>query len=96
MAATLNDTCNNCRRLGLNAAWAGIALPDPTVPLLVLASDDDEDVPAVLSAAVALRLRGSLLRLPGRHLDPLLGNDAARAAEQVIGWLNAFPGFRSN
>lgn len=80
----------------LNAASAGMALPDPAVPLLVLASEQDEDVPVALSAALALRLRGSLLRLPGGHLDPLLGRDAAQAAEQVVGWLNALPGFRSN
>lgn len=80
----------------LNAAWAGMTLPDPAVPLLVVASDQDDDIPARLSAALALRLHGSLLRLPGRHLDPLLGRDAAKVAEQVIGWLNALPGFRSN
>lgn len=80
----------------LNAAAAGMALPDPAVPLLVLASEQDDDVPVALSAALALRLRGSLLRLPGGHLDPLLGSAAAGVAEQVIGWLNALPGFRSN
>ena len=80
----------------LNAARAGLSLSDPGVPLLVLASGQDEDIPPSLSAALALRLRGSLLRLPGAHLDPLLGRDAAHAAELVIGWLNALPGFRSN
>jgi pimeloyl-ACP methyl ester carboxylesterase len=80
----------------LNAARAGVLLPAPALPLLVLASEQDEDVPATLSAALALRLRGSLLRLPGGHLDPLLGGAAASTAGQVIGWLNALPGFRSN
>jgi pimeloyl-ACP methyl ester carboxylesterase len=81
----------------LNAARAGLGLPAlPELPVLVLASAADGDVPPALSAALALRLRGSLLRLPGGHLDPLLGGIAAATAEQVVGWLNALPGFRSN
>lgn len=80
----------------LNAARAGIPLPTCTAPCLVMASEQDRDVPVELSAALALRLRASLLRLPGDHLAPLLGDRAHEAALHAVAWLNTLDGFRSN
>lgn len=80
----------------LNAALAGLALAPPEAPCLLLASEDDQDVPVDTSAALALRLHASLLRLPGGHLAPLLGDRADEAALQAVGWLNTVAGFRAN
>lgn len=80
----------------LNTAYAGIALPPPAASCLVIAAERDEDVPVEVSAVLALRLHASLLRLPGGHLAPLLGDHAHEAALQAVTWLNATAGFRAN
>lgn len=80
----------------LNAARAGIDAPLPSAPCLLLASEQDQDVPIEASAALALRLRASLLRLPGDHLDPLLGDRAHQAAAHAVAWLNTARGFTGN
>lgn len=80
----------------LNVAQAGIEAPHHARPCLIMASEQDRDVPAEVSAALALRLGASLLRLPGDHLDPLLGDRAHQAAAHAVAWLNTFGGFRSN
>lgn len=80
----------------LNAARSGLALAVPAAPCLLIASEDDADAPVELSAALALRLRASLLRLPGGHLAPLLGDTAHQAAGHAVAWLNTSTGFRGN
>lgn len=81
----------------LNAARGGITLPaEPAGPCLVIASEQDDEVPMACSAALALRLGASLLRLPGGHLSPLLGDRAHEAAEHAVAWLNTLDRFRSN
>ena len=80
----------------LNTARDGLALPAPKAPCLMFASEDDRDVPAEITARLALRLRASLLRLPGGHLAPLLGDAAHQAAGHAVAWLNAQRGFRGN
>jgi pimeloyl-ACP methyl ester carboxylesterase len=73
----------------MDAARAGVALPASTAPTLVLASRGDTDVPFEASAALAHALGAALLPLPGSHVAPLLGRDAAVAAAQAATWLHS-------
>lgn len=77
----------------LNEARAGIQLAVPLCPLLVIASDDDEEVPCSASREVAAGLNGNFLNVPGRHLAPLMGRAAADCAWMAVDWLNARLGF---
>jgi pimeloyl-ACP methyl ester carboxylesterase len=73
-------------------ARGGVVVDPPACPLLVLASEDDVDVPPAISTELAMAWSGSLLRLPGTsHVGPLLGRSAARCAELVLGWLRHLP-----
>lgn len=74
-------------------AHAGIRIEAPPCPLLVIASSADEAVPAALSAALAARLGGSLLRVDGGHLSPVLGAQAVCCATAAVEWLNGLSGF---
>jgi pimeloyl-ACP methyl ester carboxylesterase len=80
----------------LNDARRGWTVAVPASPCLLIASQHDGDTPIELSAALALRLRASLLRLPGGHLAPLLGDLAHQAAGHAVAWLNTVLGFRAN
>jgi len=73
----------------LTEARAGLALATPRCPILVLGSVADEDVPIELGAALAARLSASFWRLPGSHVGPLLGRQAASVAAAVLGWAQA-------
>lgn len=73
----------------LREAHAGLALAAPHCPVLVLGSVSDDDVPIGCSEALARRLGAAFLRLPGSHVGPLLGRQAAGAARQVLAWLEA-------
>lgn len=83
-AAVLRDAC------------AGRQVSPPGCPLLVVASNEDGDVPAACSARLSLRLGGSLLRYPGDHLEPLLGRTANGTAAHAVSWLNAALGFTAD
>ena len=72
----------------LDQACAGVGIAPVRAPVLVLASDEDEDVPPAASEALARRLGARLQRWPGSHVGPLLGRQAAVAAEQAVEWLN--------
>jgi pimeloyl-ACP methyl ester carboxylesterase len=72
----------------LAEAQAGGALAAPASPSLVIASDDDRDVPAGDSARLAAAWRADLHRVPGSHVGPLLGRDAAAIAAHAVAWLN--------
>jgi pimeloyl-ACP methyl ester carboxylesterase len=72
----------------LAEARAGVPVPAPAVPCLVIASDDDRDVPAAATAGLAAAWRADLLRVPGSHVGPLLGRHAAATAAQALAWLN--------
>jgi pimeloyl-ACP methyl ester carboxylesterase len=74
--------------LALRQACAGVHCADAAAPVLVMASTDDTDVPPERSAALAGALHASLLHLPGSHVGPLLGRQAAGAAAQAVEWLN--------
>jgi pimeloyl-ACP methyl ester carboxylesterase len=71
----------------LREAHAGLRLPTPSMPALVIASEADLDVPPALSAALSEALGASLVRLPGGHVDPVMGASAASAAVAALGWL---------
>lgn len=72
----------------LRQAQSGEAVAVPECPVLVIASELDEDVPADVTAAMAGAWGASLLRLPGStHVGPLLGRGAANVAGQVVAWL---------
>ncbi|UNK50671.1 alpha/beta fold hydrolase [Lysobacter sp. S4-A87] len=72
----------------LRQAQAGLEVAIPECPVLLVASELDEDVPAAVTAALAGAWNASLLRLPGStHVGPLLGRDAADVAAQVVAWL---------
>ncbi len=73
----------------LDAARAGAAVPASTAPTLVMASREDQDVPFSMSAGLAASLGATFLPLPGSHVAPLLGRDAASAAAQAIAWLGS-------
>ncbi|MBB5015979.1 alpha/beta hydrolase [Rehaibacterium terrae] len=77
----------------LNAARAGIEVAPPACPVLAIASSDDEDVPPTLTARFADAIGADLLRVPGSHVGPLLGRQAAAVAAQTVAWLNARAGF---
>lgn len=72
----------------LRQARVGRNLPEPACPVLVMVSDGDADVPPGVSAALAGRLGASLQHLPGSHVAPLLGREAATAAALAVEWLN--------
>lgn len=74
--------------LVLRQARAGVPVAQAAMPVLVMASADDTDVPAERSFALSNTLGASLVRLPGSHVGPLLGRQAAAAAGQAVEWLN--------
>ncbi|WP_146908648.1 alpha/beta hydrolase [Arenimonas daejeonensis] len=74
--------------LALRQARAGWPLPAPDCPVLVMASSDDTDVPPGTSATLAATLGARLQPLPGGHVAPLLGRQAAQAAGLAVEWLN--------
>lgn len=72
----------------LDAAQAGIAYQAPACPVLVLASADDADTPAVASRALAHQLGADFeLIAQASHVGPLLGRAALRIAERACDWL---------
>lgn len=72
----------------LDAARQGLALPQPACPVLVLASADDVDVPASVSARYAADIGADLVRLPRTsHVGPLLGRGAAACAALAAAWV---------
>lgn len=73
----------------LDAARAGVQVPVPTCPMLMMIASNDADVPAALSFDVAQAFSADVIRLAGAsHVGPLLGKGAAAAARQAVDWLN--------
>lgn len=72
----------------LRAAHAGIALPRPAGPVLLLASANDREVPQDLGRVFAEAIGAAFVGLPGSHLDPVMGPGAASAAALALSWLN--------
>ena len=73
----------------LREAQAGLDVPTPRKPCLVIASDDDADVPPAVSTAFAVGVGADLLRVPGGHVAPVMGASAAHAARLALAWLDA-------
>jgi pimeloyl-ACP methyl ester carboxylesterase len=71
----------------LREAAAGLAIDAPRCPVLVLASERDDDVPPAASRALAASLGADFFLLrAASHVGSLLGNGAAAAAEQAWDW----------
>jgi pimeloyl-ACP methyl ester carboxylesterase len=74
----------------LEQACAGGAVESVECPVCVFASELDEDVPVATSRALAASLAADFEVLPATtHVGPLLGRDAAVAAERAADWLAA-------
>jgi pimeloyl-ACP methyl ester carboxylesterase len=74
----------------LRAAHAGIRVSKPTCPVLCVVSKQDEDVPPVLTRALAAEWEADLIEADSpSHVGPLLGRCATDAAAQVAAWLSA-------
>lgn len=73
----------------LRHAHGGVTVHAPACPVLCLASDADEDVPTALTLALATQWNADTMRLPGPHVGPLLGRQAADVAGRVAAWLSA-------
>ncbi|GAB3733130.1 hypothetical protein GCM10028794_10450 [Silanimonas algicola] len=71
----------------LREARAGVAVRSTGIPVLVIASDEDDDVPPMVSEAYARGIGASLCRLPGGHVAPVMGRSAAAAAGVAVAWL---------
>ena len=73
----------------LTQALAGVETARPAAPVLCIASHGDTDVYPQTTARFAAAVGASLIALPGSHVGPLLGREAARAAAQAADWLTA-------
>jgi pimeloyl-ACP methyl ester carboxylesterase len=72
----------------LNEARGGIAVEAPRCPTLILASEDDADIPPAGVRALAVRFAADFRSIPGAsHVGPLLGRSAANVAAQAADWL---------
>jgi pimeloyl-ACP methyl ester carboxylesterase len=72
----------------LDAARAGVDVARPQCPMLVIAAEDDREVPPAVSVQVATGWSTDLLRLPRcSHVGPLLGRRATHCARMVQSWL---------
>ena len=71
----------------LNQAQAGIALARPSVPVLVIISESDQDVTPQVSIDLAKAWAATAWPVPGGHVDPLLGRDAPALAGRALRWL---------
>lgn len=65
-----------------------VAVEQPVCPLLCIASAADEDVPATVTEALALAWGAERWNVPGDHVSPLLGRQAAALAARVGDWLS--------
>lgn len=74
---------------GVLAQSRRLELPTPRGPLLCIASSDDADVPAATTAALAAAWNSELMCVPGSHVGPLLGRNAAEVAARVVAWLSS-------
>ena len=73
----------------MNAAMAGVDIIQPNCPVLVMASEQDKDVPFSVSKNLATSLNASFINLPeSSHVGPLLGKVAGRCALDSVAFLN--------
>jgi pimeloyl-ACP methyl ester carboxylesterase len=70
------------------ALYQGIPAQCPAVPVLVITSRDDDDVPVSVSLALAERLAADVMVFAGvSHVDALLGKRAALIAKLSCDWI---------
>jgi alpha-beta hydrolase superfamily lysophospholipase len=71
----------------LRAAAQGIAAASVRCPMLIVASENDADVAADASRALATHFAAEFRLLKGAsHVGPLLGRSANAVAADVLGW----------
>ena len=73
----------------LREAHGGIAIERPPCPVLCLASLEDEDLPLGVQEPFAAAWSADLVRVPGSHVGPLLGRQAAACARLALAWVYA-------
>lgn len=74
--------------LALGQAQRGVDVELPNCPMLVMASENDEDVSPATTRELARLCSADFVCLQdSSHVGPLLGRQAARAAEQTLDWL---------
>lgn len=74
----------------LRAAQSGIVIERPVCPVLCVVSAQDDEVPPMLTVALAAAWQASLLHAPSpSHVGPLLGRGATAVAAQAVAWLSA-------
>jgi len=79
----------------LDEACSGFPLEPQACPVLVLASECDDDVPAAGSRRLAAALAADFEVLTAAtHVGPLLGRSAATTAERVADWIERSDGKR--
>lgn len=72
----------------LNEARDGVAVDAPRCPTLILASEDDADIPPAAVRALAVRFSADFRSIPAAsHVGPLLGRAAAGVASEAADWL---------
>lgn len=73
----------------LDEARRGLAVEAPACSMLVVASEDDDEVPCASSCRLAQDFRADFREVAGAsHVGPLLGRSAAGVAENVVDWLH--------
>ncbi|HEY5803012.1 MAG TPA: alpha/beta fold hydrolase [Lysobacter sp.] len=76
----------------LRQAQSGVEVARPDCPVLCIASERDDEVPATATVELAAAWNASLVHLPGAsHVGPLLGRNAADVAAQVVAWFASPP-----
>jgi len=74
----------------MNEAMRGIDVARLECPLLVMASEQDKDVPFPVTRNLAENMNASFIQLPDTsHVGPLLGKNAARCALETVAFLNS-------
>ncbi len=77
----------------LNAAYRGIEIEPPGVPVLVLCGAQDRTVPLQVCRQIAEGLKADSLTFDTvSHVGALLGPQAARLARAALQWLSDTPG----
>jgi pimeloyl-ACP methyl ester carboxylesterase len=75
--------------LVLNTAYAGVPLDLPSCPMLVMASELDEDIPLSTSQALAKVMKSEFVSFAKTsHVGALIGKNANHFAVQTVAWLN--------
>lgn len=73
----------------MRALWEGVRVSTPSVPVLAVLGESDDQVPTNVGIAMARRLRADVIRLQGAsHLGTLLGQRAEFAARLALAWLD--------